>query len=423
MSELTQHYRLLLGLDDAWRVNHVNLALEERKVEIEIAHDAGPLTARSAKPLVLKPTWPPEREWRHLDTMQFQTIIRARVPRSKCSQRGVKTIAVPWAGKHSRFTLLFEAFAVEVLQAAANVKRAAELLKLNWQTTHGIMQRAVERGLTRRSIEQLRHVGLDEKSFGQGHSYVSVITDLDAGRVLEVALDRTQQSADTLWNSLPAEQRQKVQAVSTDMWQPYLASTEEHTPQAEIVHDKFHVSKHLNEAVDQVRRRENKQLRAEGDDRLVGSKQLWLFSPDRLSKERKKQLQTLRQETLKTGRAWAIKEHFRRFWDYVYATSAADFFRDRHGWAVRSQLKPMADKAKMLKRHLDSLLSYFRHRITNAVSEGFNSRIKASSRLLAASATSTTTAPTFCSTAANSTSNRQPPATKFHEEPIYCSIT
>ena len=103
----------------------------------------------------------------------------------------------------------------------------------------------------------------------------------------------------------------------------------------------------VNEAVDQVRRRENKQLRAAGDDRLVGSKQLWLFGVDRLSKERKKQLAALRQETLKTGRAWAIKEHFRRFWKYVYATSAADFFRDWHGWAVRSRLKPIADKAKM----------------------------------------------------------------------------
>jgi transposase len=376
MNELTNHYRLLLGLDAAWRVDRVNLSLEGKKVEIDLSHQDTSLACPECGGSCPHADRAPEREWRHLDTMQFQTVVRARVPRSKCPQCGVKTIAIPWAGKHSRFTLLFEAFAVEVLQAAANVKRAAELLALDWQTVHGIMQRAVERGLARRSVDELRHVGLDEKSFGQGHSYVSVMTDLDAGRVLEVAPDRTQQAADTLWNSLPAEQREKVQAVSTDMWQPYLASTEEHAPQAEVVHDKFHVSKHLNEAVDQVRRRENKQLRAEGDDRLVGSKQLWLFSPDRLSKERKKQLQTLRQETLKTGRAWAIKEHFRRFWDYVYATSAADFFRDWHGWAVRSRLKPMADKAKMLKRHLESLLSYFRHRITNAVSEGFNSRIQ-----------------------------------------------
>jgi transposase len=377
MSELTVHYRLLLGLDAAWRVDRVNLTLEERKVEIELSHLGGGLTCPDCGGSCPQADLAPEREWRHLDTMQFQTIVRARAPRAKCSQCGVKTIAVPWAGKHSRFTLLFEAFAVEVLTACANVKRAAELLKLDWQTVHGIMQRAVERGLARRSVEQLQHVGLDEKSFGSGHSYISVMTDLDAGRVLEVAEDRTQKAADSLWNSLPAEQREKIQAVSTDMWQPFVASTREHAPQAEIVHDKFHVSKHLNEAVDQVRRKENKTLQQEGDKRLVGSKQLWLFAPKNLSKKRKRELDALRQETLKTSRAWAIKEHFRRFWNYVYASSALDFFRDWHGWAVRSRLKPIADKAKMLKRHLNSLLSYFRHPITNAVSEGFNSRIQA----------------------------------------------
>jgi len=377
MSKLTEHYRLLLGLDAAWRVDRVDLAVDERKVEIGVSHRGGTLPCPQCHVACSQADLAPEREWRHLDTMQFQTIVRARAPRARCPQCGVKTISIPWAGKHSRFTLLFEAFAVEVLTACANVKRASELLQLDWQTVHGIMQRAVERGLARRSVEQLRHVGLDEKSFGSGHSYISVMTDLDASRVLEVAEDRTQEAADSLWNSLPAEQREEVQAVSTDMWQPFVASTREHASQAEIVHDKFHVSKHLNEAVDQVRRRENKSLRADGDDRLVGSKQLWLFSPRNLSKERKRQLNALRQETLKTSRAWAIKEHFRRFWNFVYASSAADFFRDWHGWAVRSRLPPMSEKAKMLKRHLDALLSYFRHPITNAVSEGFNSRIQA----------------------------------------------
>ena len=157
---------------------------------------------------------------------------------------------------------------------------------------------------------------------------------------------------------------------------PYLASTQKQAPDAEIVHDKFHVSKHLNEAVDQVRRRENKTLKAAGDERLVGSKQLWLFNPKNLSHKRQRELAALKGQTLKTGRAWAIKEHFRRFWRYVYPTSAADFFSDWYGWAVRSQLPPIVAKAKMLKRHLPHLLSYFRQPITNAMSEGFNSKIQ-----------------------------------------------
>jgi len=109
----------------------------------------------------------PERKWRHLDTMQFATEIHARVPRTKCSDCGVKTIAVPWAGKHSRFTLLFEVFAIEVLCACANVSPAAGLLGLSWDAMHSIIERAVERGLDRRSLDNIEHVGVDEKSFGK----------------------------------------------------------------------------------------------------------------------------------------------------------------------------------------------------------------------------------------------------------------
>lgn len=376
MSELTDHYRMLLGLDAAWRVDHVDFSLQDKKVEIRLSHVGGALICPECGACCPQADLAPEREWRHLDTMQFQTIIRARAPRANCAQCGVKTTAVPWAGKHSRFTLLFEALAIEVLAACANVKRAAELLQIDWQTAHGIMQRAVERGLQRRSIEEVHHVGIDEKNFGKGHSYVSLMTDLDGARVLEVVEDRTQEAADTLWKALPEAQRQKVRGVAVDMWQPFIASTRAHAPDAEIVHDKFHVSKHLNEAVDQVRRQENKTLRAAGDDRLVGSKQLWLYNPKNLPSKRKRALDALKQETLKTGRAWAIKEHFRRFWNYTYASSAAIFFDDWYGWAVRSRLKPIAAKAKMLKSHLDELLSYFRQRITNAMSEGFNSRIQ-----------------------------------------------
>jgi transposase len=376
MSELTEHYRVLLGLDAGWLVEQVDFSLEDKKVEIRLAHARDGLCCPECGGSCPQADLAPERQWRHLDTMQFQTVIRARIPRSKCPQCGVKTIAIPWADKHSRFTLLFEAFAIEVLNACANVQRAAILLDLDWQTTHGIMERAVKRGLQRRSLEEVRHVGMDEKSFGRGQDYVSVMTDLDGSRVLEVVEDRTQEAADALWNSLPSAQRQQVLGVAMDMWQPYIASTRQQAPAAEIVHDKFHVSKHLNEAVDQVRRQENKTLRAEGDERLVGSKQLWLFNPKNLSKERKQELAALKEETLKTSRAWGIKEYFRKFWDYTYTSNAADFFEDWYGWAVRSRLKPMIKKAKMLKRHLVELLNYFRQRITNAMTEGFNSRIQ-----------------------------------------------
>ena len=110
----------------------------------------------------------------------------------------MKTIAVPWAGKHSRFTLLFEVFAIEVLCACANVSPAAGLLGLSWDAMHSIIERAVERGLDRRSLDNIEHVGVAEKSFGKGHSYVSVMTDIDHRRVLEVVPERTIEATDKL---------------------------------------------------------------------------------------------------------------------------------------------------------------------------------------------------------------------------------
>ncbi len=376
MNELHDHYRLLLGLDDSWQVADVDLVLEENRVEIELKYSGQGLQCPDCGADCSLADHAPERRWRHLDTMQFETRIRARAPRTRCQKCGVKTIPVPWAGKHSRFTLFFEAFAIQVLKSCSSVSRGAALLRLDWGAAHAIMERAVERGLATRSVDQVRHVGVDEKSFRRGHSYVSVLTDIDGSRVLDVAEGRDEEAANRLWKSLPDTQRENVEAVATDMWTPYVTAAQSHAPQADVVHDKFHIAKHLNEAVDQVRRAENKQLLQEGDDSLKGSKQLWLFRESNLPDKHQQRFRQLKNMHLKTSRAWAIKEYFQCFWNYSYAGFAKRFFADWHSWAVRSQLKPMIKKAKMLKRHLEHLLTYFRHFITNAKSEAFNSRIQ-----------------------------------------------
>ncbi len=376
MSKLTEHYRQLLGLDTSWEVSEVSLSLEKKRVEITLVHRGGPVSCPECESECAIADHPPERTWRHLDTMQFETVLRARVPRSKCKTCGVKTTAVPWAGKHSRFTLMFEAFVIEVIQACGNVKSAAELLGLDWDSVHRIMERAVERGLECRELESLQYVGIDEKSFHRGHSYVSILTDLTGRRVLEVVEDRTEEAADGLWENLTDEQKEQVEAVAVDMWPAFANSVETNVQQAEIVHDRFHISKHLNEAVDRVRRQEHKTLTRAGDDRLKGSKQLWLFNPENLSEDRWIEFEPLKDQELKTSRAWAIKEQFRWFWEYRYAGNAHKFFNRWYGWATRSRLKPIIQVAKMLKRHLNNILTYFRHGITNAMSEGFNSRIK-----------------------------------------------
>src|SRR5207245_10273659 len=141
-----------------------------------------------------------------------------------------------------------------------------------------ILRRGVERGLSRRQVEGLIHLGIDEKSFMAGHSYISLLTDLKGSRVLEVVEDRTEAAAQSLWETLSEEQRKQIEAVAVDMWEPFMNSIRAKVPEAEIVHDKFHVVKHLNEAVDKVRRGEHKELMAAGDETLKGKTQIWLCS-------------------------------------------------------------------------------------------------------------------------------------------------
>jgi transposase len=378
MDKLSHHYGQLLGLDACWQVIEVDLSLSESRVTIRLEHRSSGSTCcpgcGERRPLK---DHAPERSWRHLDTMQFETTLVARVPRTDCPACGVKTIGVPWAEPHGRFTLLFEAFAIRVLQAAGSVEQARTLLRLSWGSVQRIMDQGVERGLARREVDEVRRVGVDEKSFGRGHDYISVLTDVDGRRVLEVSEGRDEAAADALWTSLPDAQRTKVEAVAMDMWQAFENSAAKQVPQAEVVHDRFHISKHLNEAVDKVRRQEHKALMKAGDETLKGTKRLWLFNPENLSDETWADFQSLKDAELKTARAWAIREQFRWFWEYKYAGHAKNFFQNWYAWAVRCRLPPVVHVAKMIKRRLHNILTWFRHRISNGPAEGFNSRIQA----------------------------------------------
>jgi transposase len=375
--EVRQHYAVLLGLLPPWVVTHVELNVAAKRVEIAVLWppDQSVPCPECQQPCTIK-DHREERRWRHLDTMQFQTIVTSRVPRSECLEHGVKTIAVPWAGPHSRFTVLFERFAIDVILAAKSLTDAAALLGLSWDQLQQIQTRAVERGLMRRTLHDMPYVGIDEKSFLKGHKYASLMTDIAGARVLEVVQDRTREATDTLWATVPACARQTLHAVAMDMWEPYITSTTQHAPQADIVHDKFHIAKYLSDAVDTVRRAEHKTLMRAKDDTLKGAKYLFLKQPEHMTAEERARFDALRLDTLKAGRAWAIKDTFAAFWTYTYAASATKFFDRWYWWATHSRLPPMIAVAKKIKRHFAHILTYLPHRITNAMMEGFNAKIQ-----------------------------------------------
>ena len=156
----------------------------------------------------------------------------------------------------------------------------------------------------------------------------------------------------------------------------FLGSTQEYAPHADVVHDRFHLSKHLGEAVDRVRRAEHKALKQAGDERLTGSRYLWLTNEENLPEERAATFEQLKNANLKTSRAWAIRELFRDFWEQPGEFTGRSFFKEWYAWASRCRLKPIVAVAKMFKKHLDRIVTWFRYPITNAAAEGFNSRIQ-----------------------------------------------
>ena len=374
----------LLGLTPEWKVSDVDLDMERQRIEINVEWVGGN-TASCPECGQDCPVYDfrDMRRWRHLDTMQFVTVVCCRTPRCKCPGHGVVTVKTPWADKHSRFTLMFESFAIRVLQACLNVESARKLLGLSWHQADEIRRRAVRRGLERRSEEPIERLGLDEKSFGKHHDYISVLTDLDKGRVLDVVAERRQDAAEELLLTLSASQRASALAIAMDMWPAFMNAAARLLPEATIVHDKFHVVKHLGEAVDKVRKQEHASLLQAGDDRLKGAKYLFLKNPENMKHSQRERFELLRSCGLKSGRAWRIKDMFTEFWTFYFRKDAEQFFKDWYGWAVRSRLKPVKDKARMLRKHLPGLLGYILHPITNAVTEGLNSKIqniKASAR-------------------------------------------
>ncbi len=312
-----------------------------------------------------------------MDTCRYGQLLHAALPRTRCPEHGVRLVSVSWAEPGSHFTGLFERLAIDWLQEASQ-QAVARQLDLSWDEIHGIMERAVRRGLARRTADELPHLGVDEKAFRRGHRYATIVVDIWRSRVLYVSKGRDQASLDTFWPTLTPQQLSDIDLVAMDMHQAYVNSVQQHLPNGEnkIVFDKFHVAKHLGEAVDRVRRAENKALQKDEDDRLVGTKYDWLRNPNNFGRVAWAEFRELRESKLKTARAWALKEHGMQFWECRTARQAERHFTWWYRWATHSRLKPMIEKAKMLKSRLPHLLTYFKYGLTNATSESLNSKIQ-----------------------------------------------
>ena len=379
----TELYQQILGLVSPWTVSEVTLDVEAGTVTVRVEHPEGcgwkcPECSHESGCY----DHADERRWRHLDTCQLRTFLVARVPRVNCPEHGVRQVNVSWAEPGSRFTMLFERLAIDVLQSCQTVTSAKTILRLSWDQTWNILDRAVARGMERKVPTEISRLGVDEKAFRKGHDYMTIVCDNDRGVVEFVSEGRNTESLRQFYASRTTEQRQAIQAVAMDMHEPYVQATLQELPlgKEKIVFDRFHIMQHMSQAVDKVRRQEHALLSERGDDRLKGTKYLWLKNQQNLSEKKKQELESIFTLNLKTGRAWAIKETLRDLWHHHRVEQAREFFGGWYNWAIRSRLTPVKKVAKMIKSRIENVINYCRHRITNAVSEGLNSKIMAIKR-------------------------------------------
>lgn len=372
----TDLYAQLLGLQSPWSVDSVEFLKDKGEVRISVSLSRqGHLCPTCGKQCSAYDHG--KRRWRHLNTFQYQTFIEGDVPRVECPEHGIHTVEVPWAENKSRFTLLFERQVIDLLHDAS-ISVVAEWTGLTWDQVDGIQTRAVARGLLRRERHPVVDIGFDETSAKKGHNYLTVVHDKATGTVLHVVEGRDNAAADSFYEEwsdfLPG-----IRSVSMDLWPAYIGAARRWLgPDAEtkICFDKFHVSGFFGKAVDAVRKRENRELLAEGDQTLKGTKYEWLRNAGRLDGRSRRWFNELTRENLKTARAWAIKETAASLWEYSSRGWAMKVWLRLVGWMVRSRLKPMSDLARTIRKHLFGILNAITLKVDNGMAESINAKIQ-----------------------------------------------
>ena len=370
-------YAAILGVTAPWEVSNVDVRAKEEEIHVTIGARSGthftcPQCGKHCPGYDTR-----RRTWRHLDTCQFATFLVVDVPRIECSEHGVLQVSVPWAEPGSGFTALMESLIID-WSLEASISAVARRMRLTWDEIDGVKQRAVERGLARRELEEIRHVGVDETSFQKRHEYVTVVSDLERDRVVYVADDRTHASLDGFWALLSPEQLAAIEAVAMDMCPGYVRSTLEHVEDArsKICFDRFHVAKLLNDAVNAVRKQENRELAASGEYVPKGTKYVWTQNPENMPQDRRVMFDLLRECALKAGRAWAIKDAARWLWTYATRGWAAKAWKRWIAWAMRSRLEPMKRVARTIRDRLWGIVNAIVLRVTNAGAESLNAKIQ-----------------------------------------------
>ena len=312
--------------------------------------------------------------WRHLNFFQHQTYLHARTPRVDCARCGVHRVAVAWARPDSGFTLLFEAFVMQlakVMPVLAIARLVGEHDTLIWR----MVNHYVDLARSKADHSHVTQIGVDETAARRGHDYLSLFVDMQRRKVLFVADGKDAATVEAFAEDLRTHQGdpQAVTEVSIDMSPAFIKGVTAQLPWASITFDKFHVIKLINKAVDEVRRLERK-LHPE----LAGSRYLWLKNPDKLTTHQRIALAALDlpRTHLKTAKAYQFRLAFQEF--YPQPPEDAKKYLDKwFFWATHSRIQPIIDVARTIRAHQPGILRWFTSQINNGILEGINSLVQA----------------------------------------------
>ena len=316
------------------------------------------------------------REWRDLSMRKLPLILCYRPRRVKCPRCGVRVEDFPWAEPWARVTMAL-AHAVAALARELSWQGTAREYGLNWKSVATIVERAVQHGLRHRKRPPVHVLGIDEVSRRKGQVYLTVVYDLERRVLLWVGEDRTEEAVRKLFTGEMGRRRcRTLRVVCMDMWAPYMNLVREHAPGARVLFDRFHIVKHLNDAVDEVRRSLWRCLSGKERATFQGTRWLLLKNPWNLNDNQRERLSTLVRWNSPLVRAWYLKEAFQLFWTYQQPKRAEEYLAKWMKSAMRSKLEPFKRFVRMLRAHLDGVLAWTKTRVSNGAVEGMNNKIK-----------------------------------------------
>jgi transposase len=317
-----------------------------------------------------------DRQWRHLDGWGIRTMVVAPLRRVKCRRCGVRTERVPWARPGSRFTHAFE---LEMLRRARDTSIAGvcRQLGVHWTTVQRLIKRWVKEAAEKRFRRRLRKIGVDEISYGRGQSkYLTIVWDHEHGQVVWIGEGREQDTFEQFFLKLGQRRARRLWCVTMDMAHGYIAAVTKHAPQAEIVFDRFHIERHLTEAVNDVRKQEFFRRGGRYREVIRGKKFLLLKKRRRLHWRRRPELDALLALNRRLARAYVLKEQFDQAWRYRTEAGMWDFLLSWRAMLRWTRLRPLLAFWKMLQRHKVGVTNWARWHLSNAALEGNNSRIR-----------------------------------------------